>query len=155
MMSENSQSTGPTLSGSSANALSPRHSTPGIAAMRGSSGALSIAITLGAELGQHPGPAAGRGAEIEAALARLRPAAQPHQRLPELEIGAVGRTGLVLDELRPRRWETATMQRAAASSRSGASRVHEPSGAVGAAAGKTIGLAETCGSRSWISAARR
>src|SRR5260221_9665713 len=37
------------------------------------------------------------------------------------------------------------LQCAAASSRSGASKVHEPSGAVGAAAGKTIGLAETCG----------
>ena len=44
-MSENSQSTGPTLAGSSAKALSPRHSTPAIAATLGSSGALSTAIT--------------------------------------------------------------------------------------------------------------
>ena len=51
--------------------------------------------------GQHPGPAAGGGAEIQAFLARSRHPAQPRQCFPQLEIGA-GRWPLsVLDE--PRR----------------------------------------------------
>lgn len=52
----------------------------------------------GAEPGQDPAPAARTGAEIDADLARQRAAAEPGQRLPQLEIGAVRRAGAVLDK---------------------------------------------------------
>ena len=108
----------------------------------------------GAETGQHPGPAARRGAEIEAAFARCRPATEADQRFPQLQIGAVGRAGPVLDKGHLAVGEGRAAC-AAASTGSGDNKVHEPSGAAGAFAGNITGLAETCGRRSWTSAARR
>src|SRR5262249_59121397 len=48
---------------------------------------------------QHPGPAAGTGAEIDATLRWLRPLAQKREQLPQFEIGAA-RRGAVFNEAR-------------------------------------------------------
>ena len=131
MTSLNSQSTGPISAGSRAKALAWRHLDAGQRRHRGIERRLVDGDDPGAQLGQHPAPAAGAGAEVEAELAGCRAPIDQSQRLPELEIGAVGRA------LRDPRRSGASplgkglLQSAAARMVSPSSSIQEPSGAAG------------------------
>ena len=132
-MSENSQSTGPMLSGARAKALSPRHSTPGIAATCG-----ERAPCRPPAPSHRAAPAPTSSRQARAPRSRQR---SPHwgHRQPTRAFPA--RVGAVRRAVRSSTKATSPLAKgeltlAAASSRSGASSVHEPSGAAGAAAGR-------------------
>ena len=112
--------------------------TFGRAAMAGSSGALSTAVTWAPSCGQDPGPAAGGGAEVEAGVAGAGMGAVLGEGFPEFEVGAAGRAGAVFLEAAFAVGEGAGLD-GAERSRSGASRVQAPRWAWGRVRGSGAG----------------